>query len=114
MNVQHTPTAIAESRERHRYARVPEHWLPLARGFWITLVVFTLAIFFASLPGYVAQLHTPCAGSACGFQQLTLEKVSGCTVWLTSGVPSNLRIKRLISRLSHDDFPLMCYAPVEV
>ena len=32
----------------------------------------------------------------------------------TSGVPSNLRINRPISRLSHDDFPLMCYAPVEV
>src|SRR2546423_7792119 len=46
-------------------------WIMLARGLWISLVIFTLAIFFASLPVYLAQLQTPCAGSACSFQQLT-------------------------------------------
>src|SRR6266487_3570967 len=35
-------------------------------------------------------------------------------MWLTSGVPNNLRINRPISRFSHDDFPLMCYAPIKV
>jgi len=54
--------------------RLQERWLLLARGLWITLVVLTLAIFFASLPVYLAQLQTPCAGTACGFQQLTPEQ----------------------------------------
>jgi hypothetical protein len=74
MNVQHTRTAVAESRERPSYARVPRHWLLLARGLWITLVTLTLAIFFASLPVYIAQLQTPCAGTTCAYEQLTLEQ----------------------------------------
>jgi hypothetical protein len=74
MNVEHAPTAMTESRERHSSTRVPRRWLLLARGVWLTLVVLTLAIFGASLPVYLAQLHTPCAGSACGFQQLTPEQ----------------------------------------
>jgi hypothetical protein len=74
MNVEHAPTAMTESRERHSSARLNGRWLLLARGIWITLVVLTLAIFFASLPVYVTQLQTPCAGSACGFQQLTPEQ----------------------------------------
>jgi hypothetical protein len=43
----------------------------LARGGWLVLVILTLAIFFASLPVYVALLQTPCTGSACEWQQLT-------------------------------------------
>jgi len=46
-------------------------WIVLARGVWITVVVLTLAICFASLPMYLAQLHTPCAPTACYYQQLT-------------------------------------------
>jgi hypothetical protein len=61
MNVQHGPTAMTESRERHSYARVPGRWLLLARGIWIALVVLTLAIYFASLPVYLAQLQTICS-----------------------------------------------------
>jgi len=71
MNVQHAPTESTESRERHSYARVPGRWLLLARGIWITLVVLTLAICFASLPVYLALLQTPCTGPACEWQQLT-------------------------------------------
>src|SRR5436305_13503268 len=72
MNVQHAPSAVSESRERHNYARVPGRWLLLARGIWIALVVLTLAIFFASLPVYLAQLQTPSAGTASAFsKQLT-------------------------------------------
>jgi hypothetical protein len=67
MNVQHAPTEVTESRERHSSARLQGRWLLLARGTWITLVVLTLAIFFASLPVYLAQLQTPCAGTACAF-----------------------------------------------
>ncbi len=71
MNVEHGPTAMMESRERHSSARLQGRWLVLARGLWFTLVVLTLAIFFASLPVYLAQLQTPCAGTACEYQQLT-------------------------------------------
>jgi 4-hydroxybenzoate polyprenyltransferase len=74
MNIQHAPTAMTESRERHSYAHLQGRWLLLARGTWLTLVVLTLGIFFASLPVYIALLQTPCAGAACGYQQLTSEQ----------------------------------------
>jgi hypothetical protein len=51
----------------------------LARGGWLALVVLTLAIFFASLPVYIAQLQTPCTGSACEYQQLTHAQVETLT-----------------------------------
>jgi signal transduction histidine kinase len=54
-----------------RETRVPGHWILLVRGTWITVVVLTLAICFASLPVYLAQLQTPCAPTACYYQQLT-------------------------------------------
>jgi hypothetical protein len=71
MNGQHVPTEATESRERHGSARLQGRWLLLARGTWLALVILTLAIFFASLPVYVALLQTPCTGSACEWQQLT-------------------------------------------
>jgi hypothetical protein len=71
MNVQHVPTAMTESRERHSYARLQGGWLLLARGIWIALVVLTLGIYFASLPVYLAHLQTPCAGPACVSEQLS-------------------------------------------
>jgi hypothetical protein len=71
MNVEHAPTEVTESRERHSSARLQGRWIVLARLGWVALVILTLTIFFASLPMYVAQLHTPCAGSACQYQQLT-------------------------------------------
>src|SRR6266700_6082822 len=70
MSVQHAPTKTGK-RSHALDTRVPGRWLVLARGIWITLAVLTLTIFFASLPVYIAQLQTPCAGSTCGFQQLT-------------------------------------------
>src|SRR5262249_61273711 len=76
MNVDHAPTALAASREPHGYARLHGRWRRLARGVWITLVACTLGVSFASLPVYLAQLLTPCAGSACGFQQLTPQQVA--------------------------------------
>src|SRR6266849_4095508 len=78
MSVQHAPTKTGQ-RSQALDTRVPGRWLVLARGIWITLVVLTLAIFFASLPVYIAQLQTPCAGSTCGFQQLTPEQVGALT-----------------------------------
>jgi hypothetical protein len=74
MNDQPTPTAVTKSGEQDSYARVPGRWLVLARLGWVVLVVLTLAIFFAILPVYVAQLQTPCARTACTYYQLTPEQ----------------------------------------
>jgi divalent metal cation (Fe/Co/Zn/Cd) transporter len=62
-------------RERHNAPRLHGRWRLLARGVWVTVVVCTVGVCFASLPAYLAQLHTPCTGSACSFQQLTLDQV---------------------------------------
>ncbi len=75
MNVQHTPPARTESRERHSSARLHGRWLLLTRGVWFVLVILTLAIFFASLPVYLAQLQTICIDTACSYLQLTPEQV---------------------------------------
>jgi len=77
MNGEHAPTEVTESREQHSYARVPGRWLLLARVGWGALVVLTLAIFFASLPVYLAQLQTICTSghTACSYLQLTPEQV---------------------------------------
>ncbi len=74
MNGEHTPTAMTESGEQYSYARLHGRWLLLARVGWVALVTLTLTIFFASLPVYIAQLRTPCAGTACAYEQLTLEQ----------------------------------------
>ncbi len=79
MNVEHAPTAMTESRERHNYARLHGRWLLLGRAGWVALVTLTLAIFGASFPVYIAQLHTPCAGTACGYQQLTPQQAGALT-----------------------------------
>jgi hypothetical protein len=71
MNVQQAPIAITEGREQQSFARVPERWIVLTRAIWIILFVLTLAIFFASLPTYLAQLQTPCTEISCEYQQLT-------------------------------------------
>jgi hypothetical protein len=44
--------------------------LVMARGAWMLVVTCTLAIFGASLPVYITQLQTPCAGPACWYTQL--------------------------------------------
>ena len=77
MNVQHVPTEVTESREQHSYARLQGRWLVLARLGWGALVVLTLAIFFASLPVYLAQLQTPCAGTACAVSSSQLSPRRG-------------------------------------
>jgi len=74
MNVEHAPTTMTESHEPHSSARLHGRWLLLARVGWVALVVLTLGIYFASLPVYLALLQTPCAGTACGYQQLTPEQ----------------------------------------
>ena len=77
MNNQHAPTEMSESREQHSYARLYGRWLLLARGVWITLVVLTLVIFFASLPVYLALLQTLCTGPACANEALLTPSQAG-------------------------------------
>ncbi len=77
MNVQHVPTEVTESRERHSSVRLHGRWLLLARVGWVVLVVLTLGIFFASLPVFLAQLQTICIGThgtACTYLQLSPEQ----------------------------------------
>ncbi|HEY7355514.1 MAG TPA: hypothetical protein VH590_03575, partial [Ktedonobacterales bacterium] len=59
-----------------RPSRLHGRWLLLARGSWISVVVLTLVICFASLPVYIALLQTPCVGMACEWQQLTPARVA--------------------------------------
>jgi len=66
---QTSPTRTARQDPRSD-ARLRGRWILLARSTWLTLVVLTLGVFFASLPIYVAQLQTPCAPTACQYQQL--------------------------------------------
>ena len=49
--------------------------LVMVRGAWMLVVACTLAIFGASLPVYIAQLQTPCAGPACFYTLLSPEQV---------------------------------------
>jgi fumarate reductase subunit D len=77
MNVQHAPTARTESRERHSSPRLQGRWLLLARVGWVALVVLTLAIFFASLPAYLALLQTLCTGPACANEALLTPEQEG-------------------------------------
>jgi len=78
MSVQDAPTKTRK-RSQALDTRLHGRWLLLARGLWITLVVITLTIFGASLPVYIAQLQTPCAGTACWYTQLTPEQAGALT-----------------------------------
>src|SRR6266571_2860939 len=61
--------------------------LVLLRGAWLTLVILTLGIFFASLPVYLAQLQTPCAGTTCWYTQLSPGQVGALKrIGLSPGV----------------------------
>jgi hypothetical protein len=70
MNAKPGPPASTSTRGEHGSSRVPRRWLLLARGGWVAVVVLTLAISFASLPVYIAQLQTPCVGAACANEAL--------------------------------------------
>jgi hypothetical protein len=67
------------TRAQHSYARLRGRGRLLARGGWVAVVICTLGICVGSLPVYLAQLRTPCAGSACSYQQLTPAQVGPLT-----------------------------------
>ncbi len=71
MTLEHAAATLTSSREGPSDVQLPGSFRLLARGGWLVLVILTLATFFASLPTYVMLLQTPCAGSACEWQQLT-------------------------------------------
>ncbi|HWZ18735.1 MAG TPA: hypothetical protein VNW73_08055 [Ktedonobacteraceae bacterium] len=59
----------------------------LLRVAWLTLVILTLGIFFASLSVYSAQLQTPCAGASCWYTQLSAGQVEALKgIGLSPGV----------------------------
>ena len=99
MNVQPAPTAMIENREQHSYARVQGRWLLLARLGWVALVVLTLAIFFASLPVYVAQLQTLCDGTACANKVLLTPEQAGALkgIGLSPGAYAAFRVALMLA-----------------
>src|SRR5437762_5711544 len=66
MSVQRAPTKTG-NRSNALATGLRGRWFVLARVGWAALIAFTLAIFFASLPVYLAQMETPCAGIACSY-----------------------------------------------
>jgi hypothetical protein len=79
MNGDSALPAMPAAGARHSYARLHGRWRLLVRGGWVIVVIGTLGIYVASLPVYLAQLRTPCAGSACSYQQLTPAQVGTLT-----------------------------------
>ena len=89
MNLRAMPTlkTIRPRQDSTGDTRLHGHWVVLLRGAWLTLVIFTLGIFFASLPVYLAQLQTPCAGTACWYTQLSAGQVGALKgIGLSPGV----------------------------
>ena len=56
--------------------RLNGSWLIVARIGWVTGVVLTLTVFFASIPVYSAQLQSTCSGAACAYRQLSAEQAA--------------------------------------
>jgi hypothetical protein len=79
MNKRLASAAASSPGGRDSYVRLHGRWRLLARGGWSAVVIGALGICVASLPVYLAQLRTPCAGSACSFQQLTPAQVGALT-----------------------------------
>jgi hypothetical protein len=79
MTLEHAAAASTSRSFGPSDVHLPDRWRLLARGGWLVLVILTLATFFASLPTYVTLLQTPCAGSACEWQQLTRAHVETLT-----------------------------------
>jgi signal transduction histidine kinase len=72
MNVQSNtthPIELADAR-KHLVRRLRGRWLVLVRLLWIAVVVFILALLVASIPAFIATLHTACTTVPC---QLFLE-----------------------------------------
>src|SRR6266699_5914352 len=106
----HTRIIQMSVQDAPRSTRKPSHaldtrlhgrWLLLARGVWLALVILTLTIFFASFPVYLAQLQTPCAGTACAFTpQLTPGQVGALKgMGLSPGVYTAYTVALLLATI---------------
>ena len=86
------PAESTHSRKRPRQENIGDtrlhgRSLVLLRVAWLTLVILTLGIFFASLSVYSAQLQTPCAGASCWYTQLSAGQVEALKgIGLSPGV----------------------------
>ena len=82
-----THTTMRPGQDNIGDTRLRGSWLVLLRGAWLTLVILTLGIFFASLPVYSAQLQTPCTGTSCWYTQLSAGQVEALKeIGLSPGV----------------------------
>jgi hypothetical protein len=70
----HVVKALASQESSHTPLR--QGWLALARTGWVSATALILVAFATLLPPYFAQLHTPCSGTTCLFQPLSLRDVS--------------------------------------
>jgi hypothetical protein len=77
MNLQpvSTPPTGNDERPDEVHTRLHGRWLMFVRGVWLALVILTLAIFFAGLQVYLAQLQTICIGTECSYLHLSPEQV---------------------------------------
>ncbi len=75
MNVEHAPTAMTESRERHSSARLQGRWLLLARVGCIAVAVLDLALFIGGLPAYFAEVDRCYRTAVCNTTQVSLNAV---------------------------------------
>src|SRR5260370_37651089 len=55
--------------------RLQGNLLVLARIVWIALATLSLAVLIASLPAYMVQLQSVCAGATCAYGQLSPDSV---------------------------------------
>lgn len=100
MNAQRLPNVIAGGREQPSDASLRPRGRLVARGLWIAVLGFTLAVFSVVLPAYIAQLQTPCAGAACQYQQLTPAQVEALgRVGLSLGGYAKLTVALLFAGL---------------
>lgn len=82
MSVQRVPTMRIDSTDSTDSNERPNRTRPqsvnplLARGLWLIVVIFTLTVFFTSLPLYAAQLQRPCDWAVCLYQQLTPDQAA--------------------------------------
>ncbi len=82
-----THTTMRPGQDNIGDTRLHGGLLVLLRGAWLTLVILTLGIFFASLPVYSAQLQTPCTGTSCWYTQLSAGQVGALKeIGLSPGV----------------------------
>jgi phosphoglycerol transferase MdoB-like AlkP superfamily enzyme len=73
MNPQTAIPGLAAGSDASPAATLHGRWLLLARAAWVAVVVLTLVLFVAGIPGVFADLQTSCSGPNCLRPQLSSE-----------------------------------------